>query len=64
MGVQDCQFGLHLQTAACHLAFEKLFCFYLFKDEVLSVSIWKRAMVLPGPFVSLQSGEVTNTSIF
>lgn len=31
--------------------------FYFFKDGVLSVSIWSRAMVLHGPFMSPQSSE-------
>lgn len=55
----NCLFGLQLQTAACYLASEKLFFFlnFFFKDEGLSVSIWNRAMVLHGPFMSLQSSE-------
>lgn len=35
---------------------------FFFKDEVvLSMSIWKKAVVLHGPFMSLQSCEVTDT---
>lgn len=38
--------------------------YFFFKDDVvLSMFIWKTAMVLHGPFMSLQSGEIANTSV-